>query len=82
MFCFTTIKESLDVPPVLIAIIKAYWPSKKIFIKIIPILFIPSKIFNSFVDKSFKVSILTAGKNFVLGHKILLNPHIVSVTKK
>jgi hypothetical protein len=54
---------------------------KKI-IRIIPVLFISSKVFNYFVEKCFKLSILTPDNDLALGSKLLLNSDIVSVAKK
>lgn len=74
------INEVLAVCQLLLATLKAYWPKK--IIRIIPVLFIPSNVFNSFVEKCFKLSILTPDKNLALGRKLLLNSCIVSVAKK
>jgi len=51
-------------------------------IKIIPVFFISSKVFNSFVEKCIKLSILIPDKDLSLGPKLLLNSDIVSVAKK
>lgn len=45
---------------------------KKI-IRIITVLFIPPKVFNSFMEKCFKISTLTPDKDLALGQKLLLN---------
>jgi len=74
------INEDSEVCQVLLATLKAYWPSKnyKNYYRI----FIPSKVFNSLMEKYFKLSILTPDKDLALEQKLLLNSDFVSVTKK